>query len=267
MSSERAHRQIHAALDDWVQRCSNADVCEEDSSSVIRLRSQTQVLGAFEREATEDTYTRQFEGNFFCEAFHKIRVGPTVLIFHGRRESVQLVCEDEGRPREFRESCRCIVSESNGRCLWEFSAEETSIDQCRMNKQRHINIEAVIELIVTAGCPALSGSAVISFLVCLAGERVAEYFQWEMLKELDAAISTEHSRQVWLSSLRPHSHHQAGILKRKWSETITHVDNVDNFSNPQRQRTSTSFMNSILGKRGRDTDSLVVNKHYVLHTV
>lgn len=263
MSSERAYREIHAALDDWVKKRSNADVCE-DSSSVIRLRSQTQVLAAFEREATEDKYTRQFEGNFFYEAFHKIRVGPTVLIFHGRRESVQLVCEDEGRPREFRESCRCIVSESNGRCLWEFSAEETSIDQCRMNKQRHINIEAIIELIVTAGCPALSGSAVISFLVCLAGERVAEYFQWEMLEELDAAISTEHSRQVWFSSLRPRSHHQAGMLKRKWSETKTDVDNFDNFSNPHRQRTN---MNSILGKRERDTDSLVVNKHYVLHTV
>lgn len=254
----RAIGEITSALDDWV-RIGSQNVNEEHASTLLRMRSQTQVITAFEREKTEDRYTRQFEGNFSCDALHKVRVGNTSLVFQGRRESAQLVGEDEGREGGFRESCHCLLRESsNGRVLWEFRGEETTIDQQRMQLAPQINTEAISEFIHKVGCPALSGSEAVTFLVCLAGERVPEYFQWQIMRELDRLICAQ-SQQSCSVDPQPVPSLETGSAKRKWSQFDDESDRS------LRQRMSPLI--SVLGKRGRDADALFVNRHHVVHTV
>jgi len=266
----RAVLDITNALDDWV-RIGSQHVNDEHASTLHRMRSQTQVMTAFEREKTEDRYTRQFEGNFSCDALHKIRVGNTSLIFQGRRESAQLVGEDEGREGGFRESCHCLLRDAiTGRVLWEFRAEETTIDQQRIQLAPQIDAEAISEFIHKVGCPALSGSEAVTFLVCLAGERVTEYFQWQIMRELDRLICAHaHQSCSVVHEPVPSSETcsdtcsetllETGSAKRKWNQFD------DESMRSQRQRMSPLI--SVLGKRGRETDALFVHRHHVVHTV
>lgn len=69
------------------------------------------------------------------------------------------------------------------RVLLQFRAEETTINQYGGHSIQYdpqVDVEAVAELALMAGCPILSAADVVSFLVCLAGERIVEYFQWQV---------------------------------------------------------------------------------------
>jgi len=278
-SCERAAHEIGSALDDWVR--SGCSACNHLSQELVRLRSQTQVLGAFEREATDNTYTRQFEGKFLCEALHKVRVGDSVVVFQGRRESVQLECEGEGHGRQFRETCRCQLfirdaANPDGRCLWEFCAEESTINECHTIVEPRVNVEAIADFVLRVGCLGLGGSEVVSFLVCLAGERVAEYFQWQMLRSLHEVIAQPHAQQVWRDTVlsnnagpawvetAPFSLNQAGHLKRKRSPVACSeaVQRQRLCRSPQSGSLNLEQLQgvpstSVLGKRGRETAPLL----------
>lgn len=167
-----------------------------------------------------------------------------MLTFQGRRETVQ--CGDEAGGRRFRESCHCVLKDSSAdRCLWEFRAEECTIQEHRADEEPWVDQEAVMELLKKAGCSSLPAADAVGFLVCLAGEKVAEYFQWQMRDRLEAVVTTREACHEW-QALMPRPLADAGALKRKLPDSGTELVRV------QRQRMCLG--NSILGKRTREIE-------------
>jgi len=213
--SSRAHGEVEARLDQWLASHRGS----RHFASIRRMRQQTEVLAAWERETANNNYGRQFEGCFNYEVWHKVRVADVTLVFHGHRESMQLQCES-GR-RQCRESSYCVLRDvSNARLLWEFEAVEETSDSTHAGRRPAVDLGAMVALILRAGCPMLTAPEVVSFLACLAGERVVEFFHWQLLDELEAEVSGERALMVWGSMTAPHRgslQQVAGSLKRKRS--------------------------------------------------
>jgi len=137
-----------------------------------------------------------------------------------------------------------LLDSSADRCLWEFRAEESTIQEHRTDEEPWVDLEAVMELLKNVGCAALPVSDVVGFLVCLAGERVAEYFQWQMADRLAATVSTPEARLEW-EALMPRPVGEQQMLKRKLPDS-----SMGDMVRAQRQRMGVS----ILGKRTRELD-------------
>jgi len=152
---------------------------------------------------------------------HKIRVGDVTLVFQGHRESVQFDCENT-QARRYRESCTCVLKDiTNTRLLWDYQAVEGTSDS--LHKPR-VDVASMVAFILQVGCPMLNASEVVSFLACLAGERAVEFFRWQMLDGLEAAVLNEHNLTLWSNMTSRHRQAKqqpegAVSLKRKLRES------------------------------------------------
>jgi len=191
----------------------------------------------------ETRYGRHFEASYYFEALHKVRVGSSILVFEGRRESVQLDCED-GRGPLYRESCHCVLRDAQStRCLWDIRAEETTIDGRWTNLEPQLNISALVSLLVETRISSLTAGEFLSLLFCLAGDQVAVYFRAQVIDELNTLLLCDDIIRQWDAALVSHCGSEGLIkLKRK-------INVIDDRPANRRCMVNRDRSESVLGKR------------------